>query len=142
MLYPGLRGHPMCFVSFCICSETRKVTLRKSRRRLSSPARPGRRPSASAPLTWHFRQKHFPCMPICDANSLDIGLSPRNARIQGTTSTNSFFRASQARIPFRCALLKVRSYYHKIPTCNDTHQSCSTTCSIISSGGAMFEVAK
>lgn len=81
-------------------------TFRKSRSRSFSPSTPSARFFTSAPLTLQVQQKHLPCIPMCDANSLDIGLSPRNARIQGITSTNSFDSTSHTRIPFSQAALE------------------------------------
>lgn len=85
-------------------------------------------------------------MPMCEANSLDMGLSPKKARIQGTTSMNSCAIGSQTRMPVLRAALHIDSQYLNHPVmcvaAYGTYHNWFTNSSIISSGDARFDVAR
>lgn len=75
------------------------LTVRKSRSQCVVPSSPLGRWLGSLPRAWQMRQNIVPDMPIWDAISLAIGLSPVNARIHATARTSSLVWQSHTSTP-------------------------------------------
>lgn len=128
-------------ISTCFVEEGRVHTVINSVSLSISPACPGARLFLSD-LALQMRQKNFPFIPTCEANSLDIGLSPWKAKNQGKMRIHSLYLQSQTWIPSSRASLLMCQFG---TTCdgnnNRIHRSIAVTASIISSGGERFDVA-